>query len=50
MNQDRLTEAIDTALERFRGRDLIASAEVLDFLLDLRLILDDDDLEQLLVP
>ena len=36
-SETRLTELVDGALERFGGRDLIASAEVLDFLLDLRL-------------
>ena len=39
--QDRadLTDLVDEALERFRGRDLVASAEVVDTLLDLRLLL-----------
>src|ERR1700704_223249 len=39
MNQQELTQVVDGALERFRGRDLIASAEVVDVLLDLRLLL-----------
>ena len=41
---------IDTALERFGSRDLVSGAEVLDFLLDLRLAIPDssDALEQLL--
>lgn len=34
-----MTEMVDAALERFRGRDLVASAEVVDVLLDLRLLL-----------
>lgn len=37
MNQDEMVRQIDEALERFAGRDLVASAEVVDFLLDLRL-------------
>jgi hypothetical protein len=49
MNTQELTTVIDEALERFRGRDLVASAEVQDVLLDLRLLLiDDGSLEQLL--
>jgi hypothetical protein len=49
MNTQELTNVIDEALERFRGRDLVASAEVQDVLLDLRLLLiDDGSLEQLL--
>ena len=40
---------IDGALVRFRGRDLIASAEVVVVLLDLRLLLlEVESLEQLL--
>src|SRR5262245_39227081 len=39
MNQQELTQVVDEALERFRGRDLVASAEVVDVLLDLRLLL-----------
>ena len=49
MNQQELTQVVDEALERFRGRDLIASAEVVDVLLDLRLLLlEVESLEQLL--
>jgi hypothetical protein len=49
MNTQELTNVIDEALERFRGRDLVASAEVVDVLLDLRLLLiEDGSLEQLL--
>ena len=49
MNTQELTNVIDEALERFRGRDLVASAEVQDVPLDLRLLLiDDGSLEQLL--
>ena len=49
MNTQELTNVIDEALERFRGRDLVASAEVQDVLLDLRLLLlDAGDIEQLL--
>ena len=53
-NTQELTNVIDEALERFRGRDLVASAEVQDVLLDLRLLLLDaggieaGDIEQLL--
>ena len=36
-----LTDVVDKALERFRGRDLVASVEVVDVLLDLRLLLLD---------
>ena len=49
MNQQELTQVVDEALERFRGRDLIASAEVVDVLLDLRLLLlEVESLEHLL--
>ena len=49
MNQQELTQVVDEALERFRGRDLVASAEVVDVLLDLRLLLlEVESLEQLL--
>ena len=34
-----LTRRIDEALETYRGRDLVAASEVLDLLLDLRLML-----------
>jgi hypothetical protein len=45
----RLVNLIDVALERFASRDLIASNELLDVLLDLRIAaLDDAALEQLL--
>jgi hypothetical protein len=45
-----LVSMIDRALERFGSRDLVSGAEVLDFLLDLRLAIPDstDALEQLL--
>ena len=45
-----LVSMIDAALERFGSRDLVSGAEVLDFLLDLRLAIPDssDALEQLL--
>ena len=48
-----LTQVVDEALERFRGRDLVASAEVVDLLLDLRLLLErgaigDEALQELL--
>jgi hypothetical protein len=47
--QDRLITLIDEALERFGNRDLVSGAEVLDFLLDLRLsLLQPDPFEQLL--
>ena len=39
--QAQLTDVVDKALERFRGRDLVSSVEVVDVLLDLRLILLD---------
>ncbi|HXY95079.1 MAG TPA: hypothetical protein VEP49_21655 [Acidimicrobiia bacterium] len=49
MNQQELTQVVDEALERFRGRDLVASAEVVDVLLDLRLLLlEVETLEQML--
>jgi hypothetical protein len=35
-SETRLTQMVDGALERFGGRDLVPSAEVVDFLLDLR--------------
>lgn len=50
MNQQEMLTLIDGALERFGPRDLVSAAEVLDFLLDLRLAaLAGDPLEQLLV-
>ncbi len=47
---DDMTGLIDEALERFGSRDLVAGAEVVDLLLDLRLkvLAADDGLEQLL--
>jgi hypothetical protein len=49
-DQIALTAMIDAALERFGSRDLVSGAEVLDFLLDLRLAIPGtpDALEQLL--
>jgi hypothetical protein len=45
----QLTEVVDEAIARFRGRDLISSAEVTDVLLDLRLLLLElESLEELL--
>lgn len=46
-----LVTMIDSALEQYRTRDLVSAAEVVDFLLDLRLAAinpDGDPLEQLL--
>jgi len=46
-----LVAMIDSALEQYRTRDLVSAAEVVDFLLDLRLAAinpDADPLEQLL--
>ena len=49
MNQQQLTQVVDEALERFRGRDLVASSEVVDILLDLRLLLlEEETLSKLL--
>jgi len=39
MDDQALTGRIDEALEQFRGRDLVAASEVMDLLLDLRLML-----------
>jgi hypothetical protein len=36
MDQAGIVTIIDEALERFSARDLIASSEIVDFLLDLR--------------
>jgi hypothetical protein len=36
MDQAGLVTLVDEALERFAGRDLISSGEIVDFLLDLR--------------
>jgi hypothetical protein len=44
MGREQLTHVVDEALERFRGRDLVASAEVVDVLLDLRLLLLDSEI------
>jgi len=46
-----LVTMIDSALEQYRSRDLVSAAEVVDFLLDLRLAAinpEADPLEQLL--
>ena len=49
-SREQLTQVVDDALVRFRGRDLVSSAEVVDVLLDLRLLLlEVETLEQLLV-
>ena len=48
-SREQLTQVVDDALVRFRGRDLVSSAEVLDVLLDLRLLLlEVETLEQFL--
>ena len=49
-DQTALVSMMDAALERFGSRDLVSGAEVLDFLLDLRLAIPGtpDALEQLL--
>ena len=48
-SREQLTHVVDDALVRFRGRDLVSSAEVLDVLLDLRLLLlEVETLEQFL--
>jgi hypothetical protein len=48
-SREQLTQVLDDALVRFRGRDLISSAEVVDVLLDLRLLLlEVETLERLL--
>ena len=39
MDDQALTTRIDEALREFTNRDLISGAEVVDFLLDLRLML-----------
>ena len=36
MDQAAIVTLIDEALERFAGRDLVSSTEVLDLLLDMR--------------
>ena len=49
MNQTGIVAMIDEALERFAARELIASHEIVDFLLDMRIAaLDDTELQQLL--
>jgi len=48
-SREQLTQVVDDALVRFRGRDLVSSAEVLDVRLDRRLLLlEVETLEQLL--
>ncbi len=42
MDQAGLVTLIDEALERFAGRDLIASGEIVDFLLDFRTVVVSD--------
>jgi hypothetical protein len=39
MDDQALTSRIDEALDQFRGRDLVAASEIMDLLLDLRLML-----------
>lgn len=39
----RIVDVIDEALVRFAARDLVSGAEVVDFLLDLRLIAEEAD-------
>jgi signal recognition particle GTPase len=39
MDEQQLTTRIDEALDMFRGRDLVTASEVVDLLLDLRLML-----------
>lgn len=53
VDQIALKDMIDSALESFASRDLVSGAEVMDFLLDLRLAVPDtvatpEALEQLL--
>jgi hypothetical protein len=49
VQQAELVMLIDEALERFGGRDVVRSSEVIDLLLDLRLsLLDSDAFDQLL--
>ena len=38
MDQAGIVTLIDEALERFAGRDLVSSTEVLDLLLDMRTV------------
>ena len=42
MDQAGLVTLIDEALERFAGRDLISSGEIVDFLLDFRTVVVSD--------
>jgi hypothetical protein len=39
MDEQALTSRIDEALEQYRSRDLVAASEIVDLLLDLRLML-----------
>ncbi|MCC6339109.1 MAG: hypothetical protein KJ056_03475 [Acidimicrobiia bacterium] len=39
----RIVDVIDEALGRFAARDLVSGSEVVDFLLDLRLIAEEAD-------
>lgn len=39
MDEQALTQRIDDALRQFTNRDLVSAAEVVDLLLDLRLML-----------
>jgi hypothetical protein len=39
MDTEELTTRIDEGLDQFRARDIVASSEVVDLLLDLRLML-----------
>jgi hypothetical protein len=49
MDQAGIVTLIDTALERFAGRDLVSSTEVLDLLLDMRsAALSDAEIEALI--
>jgi len=49
MDQAGIVHIIDEALERYAGRDLIASSEIVDFLLDLRsAVVSDAALEALI--
>lgn len=44
----QLLSMIDEALGRFAARDLVAACEVVDFLLDLRLVATTDPLREIL--
>ena len=39
MDERELTTRIDEALDQFRGREMVSASEVVDLLLDLRLML-----------